>query len=216
MQKLWTLIRTEFVLDFRDRFTVGSLLLYASVTAFITLIALQEPETEVWNVLYWILLSFSAVISGLNMYVREAGDHRLYYYQLAKPEEIYLAKWIAQLLMISFLSIVLYGVMAALSHSPVILSWKFALVLLLGSVSLSSVLCFTAAISALSQGPAVLLSILSFPLLIPVLLLLQYTSGVTMDVYLDDQYWQYVMYLLAISLICTAAGLFLINFVWRN
>ena len=216
MNQILTLIKNEFILDFRDRFTLGSILLYAINSAFLCLIALQEPEIEVWNILFWVMFSFSAVISAMNSFAREAGENRLYFYQIVSPEVLFLSKWLTQFLLLLVVGTILFGVMCALSYNPVVSPWQFVLVLLGGSLSLSAILSFTSSIASLSQGPAVLLSVLSFPLILPVLLLLQYLSGVSFDMYDSEQFQQYFLYLMAIQMISVGAALFLINFVWRN
>lgn len=211
-----TLIRFEFILDFRDRFSVASVVLYAVVTVFLCLIALQEPDREVWNILYWVLFSFAAIISAINCFTREAYDHRLFYYQLTTPESIFLSKWLAQFAIQLTIGVVLYGSMAALSYNPVENYGLFGLAVVVSALCVSAILTFASALSSLSSGPAVLLSIMSFPLLIPVLLLSQYTSGVAVGIFDQAQYWQYMSYLVAIFLLSFSAGIFLINFVWRN
>ncbi len=212
----WTLIKYDFLLDFRHRFSIGSVLLYAVFSVFLCLIAYQDPELEAWNLLYWVLLSFSAVIWSINVYAKETSEHRLYYFQLLRPQELWLAKWVSGTIFLLLIALLLCLSLMALSYDPII-DWRRQLAAMgLSSLTLAAILSFTSAIGSLSDSPAVVSSIISLPLILPVLLLGQYLTGVAMDLRDPAAYNQYMMYLAAITVIASGGAMVLINFVWKN
>jgi len=212
----WILIKYDFLLDFRHRFSIGSVVLYAVFSVFLCLIGYQDPELEAWNLLYWILLSFSAVIWSINVYAKETAEHRLYYFQLVRPQELWLAKWISGTAFLMIIAAMLCLSLMALSYDPVVDWPRQIAAMALSALALAAILSFTSAIGSLSDSPAVVSSIISLPLILPVLLLGQYLTGVAMDLRDPSAYMQYMMYLAAITVISSGAAIVLINFVWKN
>jgi len=171
---------------------------------------------EAWNLLYWILLSFSAVIWSINVYAKETAEHRLYYFQLVRPQELWLAKWISGTVFLMIIAGMLCLSLMALSYDPVVDWPRQIAAMALSALALAAILSFTSAIGSLSDSPAVVSSIISLPLILPVLLLGQYLTGVAMDLRDPSAYMQYMMYLAAITVISSGAAIVLINFVWKN
>ena len=92
----------------------------------------------------------------------------------------------------------------------------FILVMCLGSIGLASALTMVSGIASKAPNSSSLMAILSFPVIIPLLLIIIKTSKSAMDgldraVYLDD-----MLILLAINAIIIAVSYMLFPYLWRS
>ena len=215
MKEIIRFIRLEFLLDLRGHFSIGSLFLFTLTVCFAGLIALQDPAIEVWNSLFWIQWVFAGILFGTNTYYREARENRLYYFGLGAGLELYIAKWIFQFVIMLAVFLLFFGVMTILSYNPVQDIFKFLLLGIFSSACMASIVNFSSAIANLATGQALLMSVLSLPLLIPLLLLSNYCSGICMGLHTNN-FETYLLYIISIMSISFGVGIFLVDNIWRS
>ena len=85
MSQFFTLLRKEILLEFRQRYAIGGILLYVVSTVFVVYLSFQQVKPPVWNALFWIISLFAAVNAVVKSFVQESGKRQLYYYSLASP-----------------------------------------------------------------------------------------------------------------------------------
>ena len=92
----------------------------------------------------------------------------------------------------------------------------YFLIVLLGSISFATVFTMVSAIAAKAGNGGTLMAVLSFPIIIPVILLLIRTSKIAMDG-LDRSYgYGNIGILCAINVIVIAASLILFPYLWQD
>ncbi len=210
------LLRKEFTLEFRQRYAISGILLYVLSTVFIVYIAVQVIRPMLWNVLFWIIMLFASVNAVVKSFVQESGHRQLYYYQLVSPIAILLSKMIYNTILLLVLGILTFSALSFVAGNPVQQAGQFSLTLFLGSLGFSITFTFVAAIAAKADNASTLMAILSFPVIIPVLLLLVHLSAHALGLLGGTMASRDITLLAGMDLLLVALGMVLFPFLWRD
>lgn len=210
------LLRKEIMLEMRQRYAISGILLYVLSTVFIVYISFQNISPQVWNVLFWVIMLFASVNAVMKSFVQESGYRQLYYFQLLHPVAILLSKMIYNALLLLLLGGLTFVALGFVAGNPVQEAAYFALALFLGSTGFSITFTFVSAIAAKADNSSTLMAILSFPVVIPILLLLVNLSALSIGLLGNTDIGDKIMLLGAVDLILVAMGLVLFPFLWRD
>ncbi|MBK8554927.1 MAG: heme exporter protein CcmB [Lewinellaceae bacterium] len=210
------LLRKEFVLEFRQRYAISGIVLYVFSMVFVVYIAAVKVPPPVWNILFWLIILFASINGVVKSFVQESGSRQLYYYQLADPVALLLAKILYNILLLSVLSILAFFTYSLVAGNPVKDPTLFALILLLGSIGFSIAFTFIASIAAKANNSATLMAILSFPVILPILLTLMRLSTIALRLIQDTSYKRDLVNLVAIDAILITLTFVLFPFIWKD
>ena len=181
-QEITALLKKDMQLELKQRYAINSILLYVVSTIFIAYLSFQGSiELKSWNALFWIILLFSAINALSKSFVQESPARHIYYYSLSSPQAVIISKTIYNsllMLIISGLTIFIYQLMLGNYIKDLGL---FAGTLFLGSLGFGNILTLVAAIASRSKNNFALMSILSFPLVLPLLLSLIKASKLALE-----------------------------------
>lgn len=218
------LLKKEILLEWRSKYAFNGVLLYIVSTVFVCYIAFNlsagfthsQGYPVVWNVLFWIIMLFAAVNAMSKSFLQESKSRLLYYYSIASPQAIILSKIIYNILLMSLLSILALLVYMLFFTNTLGDALYYFLVVLLGSISFATVFTMISAIAAKAGNGGTLMAILSFPVIIPVILLLIRTSKVAMDGLERGSTYGNIGILCAINVIVVGASLILFPYLWQD
>ncbi|MFD0794460.1 heme exporter protein CcmB [Mucilaginibacter litoreus] len=218
------LLKKEIILEWRSKYAFNGVLLYIVSTVFVCYISFNlNPGFKqsggypiVWNILFWIIMLFASVNAIAKSFLQESRARLLYYYTIAHPQAIILSKTIYNTLLMWLLSILAFVVyMLFFPNTPGDLLF-YVLTVLLGSMSFSTVFTMISAIASKAGNNGTLMAILSFPVIIPVILLLVKVSKSAMDGIDRSLSLGNISVLLAINIIVIASSLILFPYLWRD
>ncbi|MDP4809833.1 MAG: heme exporter protein CcmB [Saprospiraceae bacterium] len=210
------LLRKEFLLEFRTRSAISGIFLYVISTLFVVYETFVKIQHNVWNTLFWIILLFVAVNAMVKSFVQEKGNRVLYYYSLLNPSHVLIAKIVYNTLLLLVLSLLIWGLFIFFGDNPVKDIGLFLLILLLGSFGFSVTFTFLASLVAASNQSSTLLAVLSFPLIIPIILMLVKISAHALRLIQDTAVSGDLAILVAIDLLLCGVALLLFPFIWRD
>src|ERR1700744_4214497 len=224
INQTWDLLKKEILLEWRSKYAFNGVLLYIVSTAFVTYISFSlsggfgssDGYRITWNVLFWIIMLFAAVNAITKTFAHENKGRLLYYYSIASPQAIILSKTIYNILLmllLSILALIIYQVFFTNSLGDPLF---YFIAVLLGSISFSTVFTMISAIASKAGNNSTLMAILSFPVIIPVILLLIRISKYAMDGLDRSLNYSNIGVLCAINVIVIAASLILFPFLWRD
>ncbi len=211
-----TLIRKEFLVEWRQKYAIGGILLYVVSTVFIVYFSFSGIDAKAWNTLFWIIMLFASVNAVTKSFTQENSQRELYYYSIARPSAILLAKMIYNMLLLLIISLLTFVAFSILAINPVKDSGQFFLALFLGSVGFSIAFTFISAIAGKAANSSTLMAILSFPAVIPILMTLLKISANALGLMTDTGIWKDIGILLAIDLIMLTLTFILFPFLWRD
>jgi len=221
----WYLFKKEILLEWRSKYAFNGVLLYVVSTVFICYISFRlTPGFEgstgykvMWNVLFWIIILFASVNAIAKSFMQESRNRLLYYYTIASPQAIILSKIAYNILLMSLLSILALIVYKVFFVNVIGDPLFYCIAVLLGSISFSTVFTMISAIASKAGNNGTLMSILSFPVIIPVILVLIRLSKSAMDgLARSSDSYQNIGVLCAINVIVLAASLLLFPYLWRD
>lgn len=173
LQEINHLIRKEITLEWREKFAFNGVLLYLVSTVFVCYLSFSSIiDIPTWNALFWIIMLFAAINAVLKSFLQERDGRLLYYYTLVRPQSIINAKIVYNTLLMVALGLAGLVVFIGFMGNPVQNLPLFVLNMLLGVAGFSAVLSMVSAIASKARNNFTLMAVLSFPLVLPLLLVL--------------------------------------------
>jgi heme exporter protein B len=220
----WSLLKKEILLEWRSKYAFNGVLLYIASTVFVCYISFHltggfgqsDGYKITWNVLFWIIMLFAAVNAITKSFVQENKGRLLYYYTIASPQAIVLSKTIYNIMLMSLLSVLALIVYELFFPNALGDPLFYFLSVILGSISFSTVFTMISAIASKAGNNGTLMAILSFPVIIPVILLLIRISKNAMDGLERSVNYGNIGILCAVNVIVIAASLILFPYIWRD
>jgi heme exporter protein B len=224
LNQTWNLLKKEILLEWRSKYAFNGILLYVVSTVFVCYISFHlSPGFSgsagypiVWNILFWIIILFASVNAIAKSFIQENKGRLLYYYSIASPQAIILSKTIYNILLMSLLSVLALIVYLLFFPNDIIDPLFYFLAVLLGSISFSTVFTMISAIASKAGNNGTLMAILSFPVIIPVILILIKISKSAMDGINRSLIYGNIGILFAINLIVIITSLLLFPYLWRD
>ncbi len=216
LNQVRALLQKELILEWRSRYALNGILLYVVSTIFVCYLSFRGLEPITWNALFWIIMLFASINAITKSFVQESKGRQLYLYTLASPQAIILSKIIYNVLLMLLLSVLALFFYSVVFKNPVGDPLYYFIAVLLGSISFASVFTLISGVAAKANNSSALMAILSFPVIIPLLMLLIKLSKNAMDgldrsVSLDE-----IGVLSAINLIVITLSLLIFPYLWRD
>jgi heme exporter protein B len=175
-----------------------------------------QPESTVWNGLFWMIQLFICVNAVAKSFLQENRGRLLYFYAIAGAKDFILAKLLfnlALMLVMTLASVFLFELLLGNPlHNPAL----FIFISCFGGMSLSLVFTFIAAIAARAQQNAALMAIMGFPLVIPQLLLLMRLSNIAFASVFQSGLRDIILLLAGFDIMIVALAVILFPFLWKD
>ena len=220
MNQLKSFIWKEFTLEWRNKNAFNTVLLYLVSTIFICYLSFNlgpgNLQTVTWNALFWIILTFANISGAAKSFLHEGEGKVIYYYTLCPPSIILASKLIFNLalsLIISLFGFLFYSVIFG---NPIVNVLYFFISILLASLGFSAILTLVSGIISKANNSTTLMAVLSFPLLLPVLLVAIGVSKNAIDGLDTSIMMPKLLTLCAVDAIVVTTAFLLFPFIWRN
>ena len=212
---IYTLFKKDLLLEIRQQYSFYGVLLYIGATIFVLYMAIESPESDVWNGLFWVIQIFISVNAVAKSFLQESRGRMLYFYSIAGPRDFVLAKLLFNSLLMLLMSLLSLALFSLFLGNPLLKAGAFIGLVLLGGWSLSLVFTFLAAIAAKAQQNAAIMAILGFPLIIPQLILLMRLSNATFSETVAIPVTS-VLLLVALDSMVILLAVILFPFLWKD
>lgn len=211
------LIRKEFLLEFRQRSTLAGIAVYIIATVFISALSFkQQIPPFVWNALFWVIFTFIAVNISGKSFVQETRGKGLYNYLYYGARPFILGKIMYNMVLMAVLSLFTFFFYSWFVGNIVQDMALFLIVLLLSSTAFSGVLSLMSAIAAKSGNNMSLMAILSFPVLMPLLLVSIKVSKHAVDGLAWSVSTNYLLILIMLNFVVITLATLLFSYLWRE
>ena len=219
ISKIFAILYKDFKIEINQSHLFFSVGLYVVSSIYIIYISYQPTgilSLEHWVSIFWVIILFSSISAVSKSFFQESGNRNYYYYYVLSPDELIFSKLIYNFLFIVFVTFLTFIIFSFLLGN-FIYSFSFFLILLfVGALSISNCLTLISAISHQVKNNSILISVLSFPVIIPILLLLIRLSKISSSEFswniIQDDF--YLLILLNIILVAMTKILF--SYLWRN
>lgn len=219
MKEIKVLIYKELLIEWKQKYAINGLLLYAACMVVVTALALTgktQISTQTWSVMYWLVMLFVAINAVAKSFMGESEGQMYYLYQMAHPASILVAKMIYNALLLAFTGTISFFLFTIFTQRVIGNYSLFALTLLSGAVAFAANLTMVSAIAAKAENKHVLLSVLSFPIIVPLLLtLIRLTIQSVEGMPTNENYGRLGM-IAGITVILSVLSVILFPFVWKD
>lgn len=219
LREISTLIKKELVIEWRQKYALNGIILYLASAIFIVYLSFSATRgavsTEAWNALFWIIILFTAVNAVAKSFLLEKEERILYYYSIASPGAIILSKIIYNsMLMITLgaLGILFYS---AVFENKVANQPLFYVIIILGSAGFAIIFTMISGIASKASNSGALMTVLGFPVITPVLLVLIRLSSEAISGAVNNTGKDLVV-LASLNALAGAAAYLLFPYLWRS
>lgn len=220
MSETVALVKKEFLLEFRLRYMFNAVLVYLGGAIFICYFAFfgrgGDLSPMTWNALFWIIVLLASVNAASRSFLLERSNRHYYYYFVASPGAIILSKLIYNIVLLILMALAGLALFTFVMGNVVQDLSMFTSIAVIGAVCLATTLTFIAAIAAQTQHSMTLMAVLSFPVVIPVLLVLIKVSKNAIDGLERSLSVQDLIVLGAVNVITIAVSYLLFPYLWKN
>lgn len=211
------LIKKEFQLEFRNKVSISSMLLYVVSTIFICYQSFKQvSDVPVWNALLWVIILFSAINAVNKSFYAENKAQQMYFYLLTNPQNIIVAKILYNIILINILALISYVIYSMILGNPGNFPWQLWLVIILGSSGIASILTLVSAIAAKTNNNLGLISILAFPVMVPLIMTIIKAGKNATDLLSFSINAKYIITLGGLDLLIIALSFILFPYLWRE
>lgn len=213
IQQIFKLIHTDLRIEWREKHQFFSLLLYITSSAFIAYLILKSDVAPRVSIsVFWIVMGFGAVTITSRSLIRETSERFIFYYQTISPTQLIVSKIIFNCILLTVISSFTAWLFNLLFQTGFPFSYLIA-ISALGALAFGTTLTLIAGISSSVQGNAAIMAVLSFPLLLPQLLVLIRISEALL---LNQDSTRFILASLLINVITIALSIILFQFLWKE
>ena len=211
------LVLKDVRLNWRERYAIYSLLLYVLCTSYVAYLSFEGIINDrSWIALFWIIVLFAAMNASLQSFKRELNYQALFFYMIARPRVIIIAKIIYNSGLLIFLNLVSYILYSTFLGNPISNTTSFVLCIVIASSAIASLLTLIAAIASKTNNNGGIMAVLSMPLLFPILINLIKTSEICLienEFYLVDNH---ILLLILLNIAIVLLSYLLFPYLWRD
>ncbi len=191
-------------------------MIYVFATVFICYLSFKKIDPITWNALFWIILLFTSINAIAKSFMQENRSRYLYYYTIVNPAALILSKIIYNLILMSLIAFICLFFYIVVFNNPIQDFAYYLLAVALGALSFSSMFTMVSAIASKANNNSTLMAILSFPVIVPLLMLLIKLAKNAMDGIDRASSANEIGVLLLINIIVFAVSLLLFPYIWRD
>ncbi|MEI6914952.1 MAG: heme exporter protein CcmB [Armatimonadota bacterium] len=171
----WALLAKDFRSEFRTRYALSAILLFAvasiAMLSFVLRGQMMEPRQSA--ALVWVIIFFAAVTGLSRPFVQEAeAGTELLLRQAARPESVWLGKFLFSLVLMGALEVVIFPLYSALMGAPILAPLPLVGVAALGAVALAVSTTIVAAMVSKANARATIFAVAALPIMLPALIFL--------------------------------------------
>ncbi|MFN8417478.1 MAG: heme exporter protein CcmB [Cytophagaceae bacterium] len=220
LRQIYLLLQKEFTLEFRLKYMIQAILIYLIGAVLVTYYAFYGKSGDLspstWNALFWILILFSSINAASRSFLLERNERFNYYYFTVHPAAVILSKQLYNFILLTIMTLIGLAAYVLFMGNKAEDLLMYVFILLVGTATLSAALTLIAGIAAQTKHSMTLMAILSFPIVLPVLMLLIRVSKQAIDGLDRSVMWDDIMLISAIKLILIGVSFLLFPYLWKN
>ena len=216
IRTLLSLIKFELRSEWRQQNVLAGIFLYAATAVFVAYMTFRILPGPTWVAVYWLIMLFSSTHAIGRSFGSSSGVRLLFEQSLAAPGVYLASKIMYNIFLLVLIHLLTCLCMLVWCGNPFQDLVRFSWVAVVGHIGLSGALTLIAAISRKASGQATLMVVLSFPVVMPLMLLLIRLSIHALDGLNPEAGQTYMLQLLALDLLILSTAFLLFPYLWRD
>lgn len=209
--------KKDTLTEFRSRYAISALIMFSVVTlsSVSMSIGVFSLTPSIAAVFLWVTIYFSGMAGLARVFVQEQESGTLMTLRIhANAQAVLFGKIIFNAFLMLILLIILVPLFILFLNVEVLRWGNFLAVLVFGCIAISIISTLTASMVAQTQGRGSLLSVITFPILLPVfLLIIKMTECILSGYGPDSSNWTF---LIGYDVVMVAAASVLFDYIWYD
>src|SRR3977135_1469347 len=105
MSKIFILLKKDFLLELRQQHTFFGILLYVASTIFVLYLSMGQPESTVYNGIFWMIQLFVCVNAVAKSFLQESKGRMLYFFSITSPVDFIISKLLYNILLMTVMTV---------------------------------------------------------------------------------------------------------------
>ncbi len=216
MSPVIALIKKDLTIEWRQRYAINGILLHTISSVFVVFLSIKMLNPPTWNALFWLILLFTSVSAVAKSFIAEQKGRSLYYYGIASARQIIISRVIYNSMLMVLIALICLGVYITVMGNAVQNMLFYGLCMVAGCIGFAGTFTFISSIAAKAGNSNLLMPVLSFPVILPLLLVLIKASKKAMDGIDFTLIYPDLLVLLFINFIIVALAYILFPFLWKE
>lgn len=217
---VFILFKKELTLELRRKSVIAGIALYLFSLTFICYLTFSLRQTHInaatWSALFWLTILFSVVNSVAKSFIGEKKGTFIYLYSIASAQSIIISKILYNTLLCLLLSLAGFLLFSVFIGRPVEDQFTFIITLILTSTGFSASLSLISGIASKANNSNILMTVLSFPVVISILLMAIKITKNVIDGLESAASSDEILNLVAINFISVGLAYLLFPYIWRS
>jgi heme exporter protein B len=218
--KAYALFKKDFHSEIRTRYAINALALFILVTISVILFSIGSEKISEYLTggLLWVVIFFSAMSGLSRVFVSEEERGTTLTLQLiASPNTIFTGKLLFNLILVFTMNIVIAILYSMLFEAFIIKNLVlFLIAFMLGNFGIAAASTIIAAIIAKAGSKGTLYPVLSFPILLPLILILLEITKFSMDGNSISDSFVELTVLFCYDVVILTSSYLLFDFIWKD
>jgi heme exporter protein B len=180
-RQVLTLIQKDMLTEWRQRYALNGILLHVVASVMVVYLSVKVMNAPTWNAIFWLILLFTSVSAVAKSFISESRGRSLYYYGLVSAQALILSRVFYNMALMFLMAIISLGVYIVVLGNPVGNMGIYALCTVLGCMGFAITFTLLSSIAAKAGHSSLLMPVLSFPVIVPLFLVLIKASKKAMD-----------------------------------
>lgn len=211
-------LQKDYRVEFRNKYAFNVSISFAVISTLAISLTTGGIglSVKIQSILLWIILFFSAMNGLSHIFTREEEQETSLFLRLiSKPEVVLASKLLFNITMFFILQLITVPLFIFFLNIEVKAVSQFILGAIAGGLAITSSTSILAAITSKSGGKSSLFTIISFPVVLPVIWI---ASDSTANSLSNPDYsgYQNIIFLLAFSTLIITVSFILFNFIWSE
>ncbi len=216
----YSIFKKDWFSELRTRYAINALAMFILVTVSVILFSVGEEEISPYLTggLFWVVIFFSAMSGLSRVFVSEEERGTvLLLHLLAKPSTIFTGKLLFNIVLVFLMNGVIVLLYTLFFNSFVILNTQlFFITIILGNFGIGISSTIIAAIISKAGAKGTLYPVLSFPVLLPLILVLLELTEYSIDGKTITESYVELLILLCYNVIMLTASYLLFDIIWKD
>lgn len=220
LKSVIALFRKDIQSEFRTRYSINALAMFIIVTISIILFSVGNEKVSPFlsGGLFWVVIFFTAMSGLSRSFVSEEERGTTMTLQLISAPSVVLAgKMLYNIVLVLVMNIVTFFIYSALFDSFSLKNPEiFVIVFFLGSTGLAITSTIIASIIAKASSKGTLYPVLSFPILLPLILMVIDLTKLCLDGTTFAESTTELLFLVCYDVLTATASFLLFDFIWND
>jgi heme exporter protein B len=209
------MVKFFLVEEWKGKYAIVGAFLYIFTAVLITFLSLPGMDPLQYSAIFWVVVIFTTLQGISKAFMQMRKGSFVFWHQLCSPQVFLGARLLTSALLMLIFTTFAFAVFS-LMHGSISNGGTFLLITLTTGIGISSIFTISSSIATKTDNPGVLLPVLTFPVIMPVVLIGVKAGRKAVEQLDFSTILPELGLLLLFDILIIALGLLLIRFIWKE